>query len=244
MSGVQSSMVLRGSDPGERATFARAGRVHLPDALDAAAAEKLWQALQTTPDWERTLYDQGRTLDIPPAEIAALTPQSQVELHRSVYATARQGFGYLFETVRISSRVDAGQPVDPAFAAGYAFLNSRAFFDRIAELTGDDRAVYSDAQATRYLPGFFLNAHDDSLQGRDRLFAYVLNLTRDWRTDWGGLLLFHDAAGNVAEGFAPAFNALNLFTVPQRHSVSLVAPFAGGARLSMTGWVRSSKPST
>jgi Rps23 Pro-64 3,4-dihydroxylase Tpa1-like proline 4-hydroxylase len=36
----------------------------------------------------------------------------------------------------------------------------------------------------------------------------------------------------------PVFNALNLFRVPLLHSVTLVTPFAGGARLSITGWFR------
>jgi len=228
--------------PGKQALFAHVRRLHLPGALDPAAAERLATALEATPDWERTLVDGERQFDVPPAELAAMSPQAQVALHRSVYETARAGFGYLFETVRISNLVRAGRPVDPAFAELFRFLNGPAFLQAIADLTGDDRGVYVDAQATRYLPGFFLNSHNDHVEGRDRLFAYVLNLSREWRTDWGGLLLFHDEAGNVAEGYAPAFNALNLFAVPQRHSVSLVAPFAGAPRLSITGWIRSRVP--
>jgi len=46
----------------------------------------------------------------------------------------------------------------------------------------------------------------------------------------------------VAEAYTPAFNALNIFKVPQPHAVSLVAPFAGGDRLAITGWVRSKGP--
>ncbi len=226
----------------DRARFAATRRLHAPDVLDAASAVRLRTALQTATAWERTLMDGGRTLDIPPAELAALSPEGQVALHRSVYDTARAGFGYLFETVRISNHVRAGRPVDPAFAALFRFLNSPAFLEPIAKLTGDERGVYVDAQATRYLPGFFLNAHNDDADGRGRLYAYVLNLTAEWKTDWGGLLLFHDEAGHVVEGFTPAHNALNLFAVPQRHSVSLVAPFAGAARLSVTGWIRSRAP--
>lgn len=229
----------RGSD---RERFAATRRLHAPDVLDPASAARLRTALEATTAWERTVFDGGHTLDIPPAELAALSPEGQVALHRSVYETARAGFGYLFETVRISNHVRAGRPVDPAFSALFRFLNSPAFLRPIAELTGDGRGVYVDAQATRYLPGFFLNAHNDHADGRDRLYAYVLNMTPAWQTDWGGLLLFHDEAGNIAEGFAPAFNALNIFAVPQRHSVSLVAPFAGAARLSITGWIRSRAP--
>ncbi|HEY0053572.1 MAG TPA: 2OG-Fe(II) oxygenase family protein, partial [Caulobacteraceae bacterium] len=101
---------------------------------------------------------------------------------------------------------------------------------------------YCDVMATRYLPGHFLTAHDDHADGQDRLFAYVLNLTGRWRADWGGMLLFLDEEDHVAEGYMPAFNSLNIFRVPQRHAVALVAPYADGPRLAITGWIRSVRP--
>ena len=51
-------------------------------------------------------------------------------------------------------------------------------------------------------------------------------------------MLFHDADGHVAEGYVPRFNALNLFTVPQTHSVSQIASFVTASRYAITGWVR------
>ncbi len=53
----------------------------------------------------------------------------------------------------------------------------------------------------------------------------MLNMTPNWRLDWGGALLFLDWSGHVAEGYAPAFNALNIFTVPQPHLMELVSPY-------------------
>lgn len=228
--------------PGRRQRFERDRRLHLPGVLQPAGAEALHAALTTTTEWERTLTDRDREIDVPPAELAALSAEAQVALHRGVYEKARSGFAYLFETIRISGLSEAGRALDPAFQAIYRWLNGPEFLGAVAELSGDDRGVYVDCQATRYLPGFFLTGHDDEKGGKDRLFAYVLNLSPEWRAEWGGLLLFHDQAGNVAEGYTPAFNALNLFAVPQRHSVSLVTPSAGGARLSITGWIRSKRP--
>lgn len=231
------------ADAGRRRAFEAQRRVQLPSLLAPAAADELARALETTAAWERTLTDGSESvLDVPPADLVALSAEAQIALNRKVYAQARSGFAYVFETIRVSSLLAAGQPVDPAFEAIYRWLNGPAFLGMIADVTGEERGVFVDAQATRYLPGFFLNAHVDEAEGKDRLFAYVLNLSREWKTDWGGLLLFHDETGNVSSGFAPAFNTLNLFTVPQRHSVSLVAPFAGAPRLSITGWIRSRRP--
>jgi Rps23 Pro-64 3,4-dihydroxylase Tpa1-like proline 4-hydroxylase len=60
-------------------------------------------------------------------------------------------------------------------------------------------------------------------------------MTPEWRPDWGGILQFIDARGNIAEGYTPCFNALNIFRVPAVHSVSQVALY-GGFRYSVTGW--------
>ena len=64
-------------------------------------------------------------------------------------------------------------------------------------------------------------------------------MTPHWRAEWGGLLLFHDDSGDTRRGLVPRFNCLNLFAVPQSHSVSQVATYAGATRLSVTGWLRA-----
>ncbi|HAV49166.1 MAG TPA: proline hydroxylase, partial [Brevundimonas sp.] len=48
--------------------------------------------------------------------------------------------------------------------------------------------------------------------------------------------------GAVTETFTPSFGTLNLFKVPQDHAVSMVAPFAGAPRYSITGWWRTRPP--
>jgi len=96
-----------------------------------------------------------------------------------------------------------------------------------------------DGQATQYLPGHFLTSHDDAVAGKNRVAAYVLSLTPGWRIEWGGLLQFHDGDGDVGLALAPRFNAMHLLRVPQVHSVSFVAPYAGTPRVSVTGWLRA-----
>lgn len=225
-----------------RAAFQATGRVHMGEVLTSESAEALAAVLEGPLPWERTMLEGGRTLDAPAAELEALSSSARAMLDEAVLAQARGGFGYRFDTVRVSNLVRAGAPVDPALAALYAWLNGPAFLDLVAEVTGLPRGAYVDAQATRYRVGDFLTAHDDEAEGRGRIVAYVLNLTRDWRMDWGGLLLFPDPQGHVEAGFTPAFNALNLFAVPRKHAVTAVAPFASGQRLSMTGWVRDRAP--
>jgi len=49
-----------------------------------------------------------------------------------------------------------------------------------------------------------------------------------------GALQFYDRDDHIEEGYLPTFNALNLFRVPKRHSVTQVTSF-GGLRYSISG---------
>ena len=93
-------------------------------------------------------------------------------------------------------------------------------------ITGVAAPVFSDGHATAYGPGDFLTVHDDDVPGKNRVAAYVYGLTPLWRPEWGGILFFHGDDDASVSGLVPRFNTLDLFAVPQRHSVSLVTPSA------------------
>jgi SM-20-related protein len=215
----------------------RDGRARMPDFLQRKAAEALHAFLQAAP-WWRTFNQGERTWDLGPESIAVLTPEQAKQLDHAIHQGARKGFQYVYETVRVSEqpseRSGRGFPVDRLLEA----MNSAPAMALWRELTGDPEVALVDGQATRYLPGHFLTRHDDDVEGKNRVAAYVLNLSPGWEPEWGGLLQFHDAAGEVTGAMVPGFNVLNLFRVPQSHSVSIVAPFAPTPRYSITGWIR------
>ena len=62
-------------------------------------------------------------------------------------------------------------------------------------------------------------------------------MNNKWEKNWGGHLAFFDDNGNINEAFIPGFNTLNIFLIPQMHSVQLVAPFAAENRTSYLGWL-------
>jgi hypothetical protein len=224
-----------------RAVLSRSGRMHIPSFLQPGAAQRLYEEMQAL-DWRVVLNGGERIYDLTQSDIGGLAVARQSDLLQALHAQASTGFQFLYDSFRVSDLFESGALTSGAMAELFAALNSEPGLAMFRALTGDDRIVHLDAQATRYRPGHFLTCHDDDVAGKNRLFAYVINLTPNWRADWGGLLNFLDADGHVAEAYTPRWNALNILKVPQRHAVSYVTPIAQGARYSITGWMRSRPP--
>lgn len=221
--------------------FRDAGRLHIPEFLGAEAAQRLYRHLKEREDW-RLVINQGEKLfELDRAAQAALTGPRAEQLDAAVYNAAREGFQFRFETIRVPD-TDAERLAQGSLLAQFArFLSSGPARDLLRAITGEAAILFADAQATAYGPHHFLTAHDDDVAGKNRVAAYVFNLTPRWHADWGGLLMFHGADGHVEQAFTPRFNALNIFAVPQAHSVSYVAPYVPNRRYAVTGWLRTSQ---
>ena len=220
------------------AAFKAHRRLHIPDVLAPDSAEALTAAMEAYDGWRVTVDAGGERFEIPLSAGRASEPGKQSWIDQAALNGGDTDMQYMFDTRRVAVE-GIGDDVDDAVAAMPAFVNSSAFIAFMRGVTGDERIDFADAQATRYRPGHVLNGHNDDAEGKNRLYAYVLNLTRDWRIDWGGALIFPGADGQIEQGFVPRFNALNIFAVPMDHAVTQVASFADANRLSITGWLRT-----
>lgn len=219
--------------------FHRRRRVQVPDLLAADAARGLYTQLAGRTQWARVtrIAGQHRTFDA--AAMDALPPDKRAEFDGWVAAEARLGFQYLYDRYPLHDLGRAGQLDNEVIRSVYLLIRSTAFIETARAITARPDIEFADGQLTRYRPGHFLTLHDDHAEGLGRIAAYVLNLTPDWPADFGGQLQFADAGGQVAEAVAPRLNSLAVFEVPSPHLVSMVAPFASGARYALTGWFRS-----
>jgi hypothetical protein len=221
-----------------QAVMGRYGRIHIPGVLEHAGALAAYESISAPLPWQMHYNDGEQVFDLPAAEFDALPGEERAALLRPIYLRARLGFQYLYDSFPLSDHHERGDYLDLPLMKVFEFIKSEAVLEFARRITGVREIARVDAQATRYRHGHFLTAHDDRDDGNGRVAAYVLNLTPGWRTDWGGMLEFPDKDGHVVEGYLPTFNALNLFKVPVVHLVSPVAPFAGGVRLSVTGWFK------
>lgn len=213
-----------------------AGRVQIRDVLAPAYADHLAEAADQASYQLTTLT--APPLHYPPDALASMSNDDRARAEGEMRESRMQPHQfYAFDNVAIDALTQLGKAA-PVWADLVGFLNSEPMLQLVRDVTGEPRIAFADAQLTRFRRGHFLTEHDDTAEGKNRYCAYVLNLTRRWSVDWGGLLMFHGADGNVEEAYTPAFNVLNLLKVPQLHSVSQVASAARASRLSVTGWYR------
>ncbi|MBX9860096.1 MAG: 2OG-Fe(II) oxygenase [Sphingomonas sp.] len=218
--------------------FARDGRVQIADFLVPRAAEALHTILRRREDWVQVVNSGEKSFELSRGVRAAMSADQRDALDNAVYAGARSGFQYRYESIRVPDDATERAGTNDPLAAFAAWLSHGEVRDLLRQVTGAAAIDFADAQATAFAPGDFLTGHDDDVAGKRRQAAYVLGLTPVWRVEWGGMLLFH---GHIVQGYPPVFNTLNLFAVPQRHSVSEVTRAAAYRRYSITGWLRSAQ---
>ncbi|NNC98961.1 MAG: 2OG-Fe(II) oxygenase [Gammaproteobacteria bacterium] len=217
--------------------FRKSGRIHIPDFLEPCSAKKIHATLSNQDQWNLTWNNNGKHVDMDYTGVMNWTEPQKQQLTEIVYTQAAEGFQYYYAAIPIYDIYQARLLPGHFFNRIYEFFNSEELINFVREITGLERIKFADMQATRFSAGHFLTEHDDQVHGKNRLAAYVLNLTPNWRADWGGALVFPDTEG-FSEVLFPKFNALNIFSVPQKHLVSVVSPFTHRRRYSITGWFR------
>ena len=227
------------------AQLERSGRVQVESYLHATAAERLRDCLLREVPWTLALRDADGARTVDHATYAAMqADEIDDALHRARLidvtrvASDDHAFRFAYDSYMMVRAYQEGRDPDLLLHRVLELFNSPVYIGLMQALTGDARVRRINAQATCYRSGHFLREHTDIDSSEGRLYAYVLNLSRDWRADWGGLLQFIDG-DRVIETFTPRFNTLSLFKVPAPHAVTQVMPWAGDARLAITGWLLS-----
>ena len=202
-------------------------------------AEAIYQVLRGGTPWYNVHSDaDGGHKYYTQIEWKALSSEQKKQIISGVYQRARDAFSYLYYVYpMVDNFVDGLDPEWPLHALT-EYLNSDEFREFVKKVTSEPSVIKLDAQATYYAPGHFLNTHNDTGSNAERRAAYVMGFSKNWRTDWGGQLLFLDENGNTTSGVNPKFNSLTLFKVPRTHIVTQISSFAGAPRLSVTGWLR------
>lgn len=216
-------------------------RLQIRDVLTPESAEWI-HGIVSSLTWGLVFQRGNNVVELSPDALAQLNSDGAQKLLADIHAQAQQGYQFLYGFHPLLRHYFAvNQPHHPLFTV-FEFINSSPMLEFVRTITGLPNIRWADAQVTCFRAGHFLKYHTDETPSERRAAAYVLNLTPRWGRDWGGFLQFFDDKYDIDEGLRPIFNALNLFSIPMDHSVSVVSPYVSEARLAITGWFREDEP--
>lgn len=239
---LHTSPTLDGNAQRLARTLRDTGIVQIADFLPDQAANTLFGHLKARQDWHQILNYGDKVAELSQATLQQMTASQRADLDNAVYAAAREGFQYRYSAIRVPDDQKLRQAQDDPLTQFAELMSESARSGLIGQVLDRSDLRFADAQATAYAPGDFLTGHDDAIEGKGRVAAYVMGLTPIWRLEWGGLLLLHSADGAHANGFCPIYNTITIFRVPVMHSVSEVTRAAPFRRMSITGWLRTNEP--
>lgn len=220
--------------------FARDGYIVLDNFFNEGDVDLAWKevALKATGDWRLTT-NPYKKVDGSLVYEPSYTPLQAENQNESVQLVGEATEAAKTATLMCYVFVRTYHPhVDKAFRD---LILSK--IDLISEITGEPLNGFYSAFTSCYEQGCFLSPHTDEFAESEHKpnIAFVLNLTKEWRWEWGGLLHLFDKSpwdnGEIVKVVKPSYNSLVLFKLPRWHYVSEVAGSAAAKRLAFSGWL-------
>lgn len=213
-------------------------RIQIGNFLTESSIERILQCLQKEISWHLAYYD-GKARLLSHEDLRKKTPEEvrNLQAHLAKVASS-SAFHYIYDCYPLIRAYKEKWEPDLYLNRWLEFINGEVFLKVMRKLTGHADITRADSQATRYSQNQYLTRHNDDVPAEVRRAAYVLNITKNWDPNWGGYLQFFNKGKNLDDGFIPEFNTLNVFSVPQDHSVGCISQFAQRYRYTMVGWLR------
>lgn len=232
------------------------GSVTIDNFLTEESANFLYRYFSQEMDdteWWSASYPTGFAKDADTRNLPENREKILEEKQRAINAYVRGDFAYHFYRT-FDNHVTECECTECKFRAWLLSPEMIKFFH---EVSGETYTSYNATFASKYSDGCFLAPHTDQWRGD---IGFVLQLTKNWWPQWGGLLHFLDETTKmnsfndtilkvahkqpkvVAETQVPRFNSLTLFHLPEQsgrwHYVSHVNPGVKQSRIAYSGWFK------
>lgn len=227
-------------------SFRKQHHVRIPDVLAGTDALRLHEHLVSGLAWHTFLVSGGALYRASPGADGSYATDLADKMAAKARAGASNEFASFHEADRLFAEdVPANSRLEnprrsAVLTQFHSFANSPPFLDLCREVTGLRGIDRADIQATRFRQGHFVSVHHVQPYVADngiRLAAFELNLTLEWRPEWGGLYSIHRGRDYTAYALVPSFNLLDIFDVRYARWIGQVTPLAQAERLSITGWL-------
>jgi len=221
--------------------FHSQGTLRIENFLQPACAAMLYTVMVKNVRWRTLVLSQQQLLGTPLYEAGASSFDHDPEAIALANSSARSGQAALYDVDRLYPEDE----VVPASAAAsdeglgpFELRISNRLLELIRIVSAEPLFQQIAVQANRFRPGHFEMFHSGTWSADKtgkRRATFILNLTPEWRPDWGGLLQYRSRDAACIRGWMPTFNSLDLITFPRGWWVSAVSTIAQGARLSLNG---------
>ena len=204
-------------------------RVLISNFLQANDASELTEWLSLSAPWEPLAEGQGDRQGL-------VAPANRLD------SVTRPILSYAYDSVFLFGAASPSTIENSYEQRLASFIASSQFVAFVKAVTQLEQLVRADGHASRYRAGDYLDLHTDFTRENEprgvRRIAFVLGMTERWNPNWGGWTIFPDRSLQSL-AVSPGYNQLLLFSVPQPHLVTRVAPSCPASRYAISGWVRS-----
>ncbi len=207
--------------------------VIINDFIDTAKAEAIYYFLSIKP---ANMWNSTTCFDNVKADVQNKSSK-QEQIHKNIKKATKafyeNKFSFSFE------RTLNNHPLQCNCIECYTkyLFKTPDIIQQINDITNMNITTAHDIFISKYSHGNFLSVHSDRNNGR---VAFILNLSKDWKPEYGGLLhILDNKRENVIRTVVPHFNTLVLFYIPPNvgipHFVSHVN-IKYKNRYAITGW--------
>lgn len=221
--------------------YARTKRLQIRNFLTPESADLVLDDLKALP-WGIVFNEGNHVHQLHADRLDNLSNDEATRMMMGIRERARTQYQFIYAFYPVLNAYFSEHAPRQGIFDFYELINSEPVLETIRQVTGLENIRWADGQATWFKQGHFLKAHTDEMHMEGRLAAYVFNMSPVWERDWGGFLQFFDRDDNIEAAFKPSFNTLNIFTIPQLHSVSMVSTYVTERRMAVTGWFRCDDP--
>lgn len=236
-----------------RKEFRELGHARIRNFLTSSSAEALYHRLVSKVRWYTYVIANEKLMRAHRDEDECAVLQESIEILTYAYEGADLGFSCCYdadrhfpedviteEGVHPNTQVLSNDHSTDLLGCVDRFMNLEETQEVAKEVLGLNMIQSIALRAIRLRPGHFVTFNSATRfadRTGKRRAGFFLNLTPEWKPEWGGSLQFRTPRGGVIEGYLPMFNSLDLITFPHGYWINSISPFAKSQIIAIEGRV-------
>lgn len=212
------------------------GWVHIPNFLDPEQAEAVYRSIFDDVKWWYVFMLNGERRWLTGQEYEALPRRQKTEALQSIYAAGRDGHSYFHLAYPMKESRELKWDPEMFLQDYFDYLDGDDFAAFINSITGKKDAKNLSCEATWFRRDYFRTSYTNLDDSEKATVGFLIDFTKDWKADWGGLTHIHDKDGNLEKAIVPSFNSITIMKADVVRSKTYQASYCGEFNLGINGY--------